>query len=87
MTETVGILGLGNIGGMAGRLLLAEGYEVLAVDRPSAQWFPEAGGGLVANSKELAEVTDDGIRVVDLDGVTHELMLDDIREIKISLPW
>ncbi len=58
MTETVGILGLGNVGGMAGRLLLAEGYEVLAVDRPSTQWFPDAGGGLVANPKELAETTD-----------------------------
>jgi 3-hydroxyisobutyrate dehydrogenase-like beta-hydroxyacid dehydrogenase len=58
MTETVGILGLGNIGSMAGRLLLAEGYEVLAIDRPSTQWFPDAGGGLVANAKELAELTD-----------------------------
>ncbi len=58
MTETVGILGLGNVGGMVGRLLLAEGYEVLAVDRPSTQWFPDAGGGLVANPKELAETTD-----------------------------
>ncbi len=53
MTEAVGILGLGNIGGMAARLLLAEGYAVLAVDRPSAQWLPGAGGELVANAKEL----------------------------------
>lgn len=58
MTETVGILGLGNVGGMAGRLLLAEGYEVLAIDRPSTQWFPEAGGGLVGHARELAELTD-----------------------------
>jgi len=58
MTETVGILGLGNIGGMAGRLLLAEGYEVYAVDRPSTQWFPEVGGSLVANAKELAAVSE-----------------------------
>ncbi len=58
MTETIGILGLGNVGGMAGRLLLAEGYEVLAVDRLSTQWFSDAGGGLVANARELAELTD-----------------------------
>ena len=58
MTETVGILGLGNIGGMAGRLLLAEGYEVYAVDRPSTQWFPEIGGVLVANARELAAVSE-----------------------------
>ena len=55
MTQTIGILGLGQIGGMAGRLLLAAGHKVTAVDRPSAQWLAEAGGTLVPDPKILAE--------------------------------
>ena len=75
MTETIGILGLGNVGGMAGRLLLAEGYEVLAVDRPSTQWFPEAGGGLVAHAKDLAGVTDFVIVALASEGSVEEAYL------------
>ncbi|MCZ6453060.1 MAG: NAD(P)-dependent oxidoreductase [Alphaproteobacteria bacterium] len=58
MTQSVGILGLGGIGGTAARLLLQAGCGVHAVDRASAQWLPEAGGNLVRDAKELAQVTD-----------------------------
>ncbi len=58
MTQTIGILGLGQIGGMAARLLLAEGHTVAAVDRPSAQWLSEAGGALAPDAKTLAETCD-----------------------------
>jgi 3-hydroxyisobutyrate dehydrogenase-like beta-hydroxyacid dehydrogenase len=58
MTDTIGILGLGGIGGTAARLLLAKGYTVLAVNRPSAQWLPDAGGALVEDAKTLAETVD-----------------------------
>jgi len=58
MTQTVGILGLGGIGGTAARLLLQAGQGVHAVDRASAQWLPDAGGSLVADAKTLAETAD-----------------------------
>jgi 3-hydroxyisobutyrate dehydrogenase-like beta-hydroxyacid dehydrogenase len=58
MTQAVGVLGLGGIGGTAARLLLQAGYMVHAVDRPSAQWLPDAGGALVGNAKILAETVD-----------------------------
>ena len=58
MSQPVGILGLGGIGGTAARLLLKAGHPVHAVDRASAQWLPEAGGALVENARKLAEVTD-----------------------------
>ena len=58
MTQTVGILGLGGIGGTAARLLLQAGHGVYAVDRASAQWLPEAGGTLVGDAKALADETD-----------------------------
>lgn len=58
MTQRIGILGLGQIGGTAGRLLLAAGHPVSAVDRPSAQWLPDAGGALVPDAGTLAETAD-----------------------------
>ena len=64
MSGTVGILGLGGIGGTAGRLLFAKGYAVSAVDRPSAQWFAEAGGQLVPTAGALAQTS--GIVIVAL---------------------
>tara|TARA_R110002110_G_scaffold395138_2_gene609573 strand:- start:65898 stop:66779 length:882 start_codon:yes stop_codon:yes gene_type:complete len=58
MSQHIGILGLGEMGGTAARLLLAHGYGVSAVDRPSAAWLSEAGGTLVADAKTLAEQCD-----------------------------
>ena len=58
MGERIGILGLGQIGGMAARLLLAAGHAVSAVDRPAAAWLPDAGGSLVPDAKRLAETSD-----------------------------
>ena len=58
MSQRIGILGLGEMGGMAGRLLLAQDLAVSAVDRPSAAWLPEAGGALVTDAKSLAEQSD-----------------------------
>ncbi|MEL0144626.1 MAG: NAD(P)-dependent oxidoreductase [Alphaproteobacteria bacterium] len=54
MFETIGILGLGQIGGTAARLLVAAGYPVAAVNRPSAAWLPDAGGMLVPDAASLA---------------------------------
>jgi putative dehydrogenase len=54
MTAQIGILGLGEIGGMAARLLLAGGYAVSAVERASAAWLPDAGGKLVPDAAALA---------------------------------
>ena len=58
MSQRIGILGLGEMGGTAARLLLAQGQGVSAVNRPSAAWLPEAGGTLVADAKSLAEGAD-----------------------------
>lgn len=58
MSQRIGILGLGEMGGMAARLLLAEGMAVSAVDRPSAAWLPGAGGTLVADAETLAQASD-----------------------------
>lgn len=58
MTNGIGILGLGGIGGTAARLLLRAEYDVYAVDRASAQWLIDDGGSLVENARKLAEVTD-----------------------------
>jgi 3-hydroxyisobutyrate dehydrogenase-like beta-hydroxyacid dehydrogenase len=58
MSQRIGILGLGEMGGMAARLLLAQGVAVSAVDRPSAAWLTEAGGTLVADAAALAQQSD-----------------------------
>lgn len=58
MTQTVGLLGLGGIGGMAARLLLQAGYGVQGINRPSARWLPDAGGALVDDAKTLARTVD-----------------------------
>ncbi len=46
------------MGGMAARLLLANGQKVFAVDRKSTRWLLDEGGELVANPRELGEMTD-----------------------------
>ncbi|MBI36131.1 MAG: hypothetical protein CL568_00930 [Alphaproteobacteria bacterium] len=58
MINKIGILGLGRMGGMAARLLLANGQKVFAVDRKSTRWLLDEGGELVANPRELGEMTD-----------------------------
>ena len=58
MPEKVGILGLGLIGRVAAEKLMPEGYECIAVRRPSTEDFPDVGGKLVETARELAEVSD-----------------------------
>tara|TARA_A100001037_G_scaffold205007_1_gene183410 strand:- start:515 stop:1396 length:882 start_codon:yes stop_codon:yes gene_type:complete len=58
MSQRIGILGLGQIGGTAGRLLLAAGHAVSAVDRPNAHWLTDAGGVLVPDARTLAKTVD-----------------------------
>ena len=58
MKARIGILGLGEIGGTAARLLLTAGYAISAVDRPNAAWLVEAGGSLVADAATLAASCD-----------------------------
>lgn len=54
MRDTIGILGLGQIGGTAARLLLAAGYPVAAVDRANSRWLVQSGGTLVRDAATLA---------------------------------
>jgi 3-hydroxyisobutyrate dehydrogenase-like beta-hydroxyacid dehydrogenase len=58
MNMRVGILGVGQIGGMAARLLLKNGYHVAALNRPSTGWLPGAGGELVPDLKSMTEAVD-----------------------------
>ncbi|MGB0572367.1 MAG: NAD(P)-dependent oxidoreductase [Alphaproteobacteria bacterium] len=58
MSHRIGILGLGEMGGMAARLLLAQGVAVSAVDRPGAAWLPQEGGTLIADAATLAQQSD-----------------------------
>ncbi|MGE0253348.1 MAG: NAD(P)-dependent oxidoreductase [Alphaproteobacteria bacterium] len=51
---TIGILGLGLIGGFAAEKYLAAGHRVLAVRRPSTEGLVAQGGELVATPRELA---------------------------------
>lgn len=58
MAEKIGILGLGLIGRVAAEKLMPEGYDCIAVRRPSTEDFPDSGGKLVDTARELAEVSD-----------------------------
>lgn len=58
MAEKIGILGLGLIGRVTAEKLMPEGYECIAVRRPSTEDFPDTGGKLVDTARELAEVSD-----------------------------
>ena len=55
---TIGILGLGLIGGYAAEKYLAAGHRVLAVRRPSTEVLAAQGGELVATPRELAAASD-----------------------------
>lgn len=58
MSEKIGILGLGLIGRVAAEKLMPEGYECVAIRRPSTEDFPGLGGKLVETARELAETCD-----------------------------
>jgi len=58
MAEKIGILGLGLIGRVAAEKLMPEGYECIAIRRPSTEDFPGLGGKLVETAKQLAEACD-----------------------------
>lgn len=58
MAEKIGILGLGLIGRVVAEKLMPEGYECIAVRRPSTEDFSDTGGKLVETARELAEVSD-----------------------------
>lgn len=58
MVQRIGILGLGQIGGASARKLLDAERTVVAVDRASASWLPEAGGVLVSDALSLAAECD-----------------------------
>lgn len=58
MAKKIGILGLGLIGRVAAEKLMPEGYECIAIRRPSTEDFPGLGGKLVDTARELAEVSD-----------------------------
>ncbi|MSO80057.1 MAG: NAD(P)-dependent oxidoreductase [Alphaproteobacteria bacterium] len=55
---TIGVLGLGLIGGYAAETFLANGHRCLAVRRPSTEDFPARGGELVATPRELAAASE-----------------------------
>lgn len=58
MAKKIGILGLGLIGRVAAEKLMPEGYECIAIRRPSTEDFPGLGGKLLDTARELAEVSD-----------------------------
>jgi L-threonate 2-dehydrogenase len=58
MAKKIGILGLGLIGRVAAEKLMPEGYECIAIRRPSTDGFPGLGGKLVDTARELAEISD-----------------------------
>ena len=58
MAKKIGILGLGLIGRVAAEKLMPEGYECIAIRRPSTEDFPGLGGKLVDTARELAEISD-----------------------------
>lgn len=57
-TARVGILGLGRIGRAVATNLQARGFRVAAVDRPSSQDFPAAGGALFPDASRLAAASE-----------------------------
>ncbi|MBN43658.1 MAG: hypothetical protein CL573_09255 [Alphaproteobacteria bacterium] len=72
MNARIGILGLGEIGGTAARLLLSEEYAVSAVDRPNATWLVGAGGTLVHDAASLAGTCDIVISALSSEGAVEE---------------
>jgi len=58
MSQKIAILGLGQMGGTAARMLAAQGHKLSAVDRPSAQWLRDIGGKLVTDAKTLCANAD-----------------------------
>lgn len=58
MAKKIGILGLGLIGRVAAEKLMPEGYECIAIRRPSTEDFPGLGGKLSDTARELAEISD-----------------------------
>ncbi|MDA0785607.1 MAG: NAD(P)-dependent oxidoreductase [Proteobacteria bacterium] len=77
MSQRIGILGLGEMGGTAACLLLARDYAVAAVNRPSAAWFPDAGGTLVADAKTLAEQSDIAILLLSTEDAVEDAIFGD----------
>jgi len=58
MSQKIAILGLGQMGGTAARMLAAQGHKLSAVDRPSAQWLRDIGGKRVTDAKTLCANAD-----------------------------
>lgn len=58
MSRKIAILGLGQMGSTAARMLAEQGHKISAVDRPSTQWLRKSGGELVADAKTLGENAD-----------------------------
>lgn len=77
MNQHIGILGLGEMGGTAAKLLLAQGHGVSALDRPSAGWFTEAGGTLVADAKSLAQQSDIVISLLATEAAVEDAIFGD----------
>ena len=60
LDSTVGIIGLGIMGGAMGRELVKSGYQVVGfdIDRTCVQRFRKAGGGPLASAAEVAAACD-----------------------------
>ena len=60
MASSVGVIGLGIMGGAMARNLLADGIEVFGYDpaEPAAAAFRDAGGSLVSSPREVGRATD-----------------------------
>lgn len=58
MKPRIGIIGLGKIGRAAARNLIADGFEVLALERPSTLDFAGDGGHLCSSISEMAAACD-----------------------------
>lgn len=73
--RTVGVLGLGRIGRAAATNLIADGYDVRAVERASTYDFTTAGGALMPSAAALASACDIVVSCLATEAQMHDAYL------------
>lgn len=77
MKPRIGIVGLGKIGRVVGDCLIADGFDVGAVRRPSTRDFEHAGGRLADSAAALARDSQMLISCLATETAMHEAFLGD----------